>query len=194
MTTIRVEYVRTDSEAGTYSSSRVGGAVELSLADAATWPQQWETAYGELKAIVDAAATSRGEPPAPSTTQSAADARNDETRATSDGDTTAEVSQQLAALVGKQVAYANCRVMWDPDYTAESAQRRAKVRMKVNNPEIPGGGAYAKSFEPDIISTARSLRKGDMVNVAGTFDKPWRNSKSGQDQYDIVLTSIERIK
>lgn len=180
MTIIRVDYTRTET-GGQGSGVSLNGAVELNVDPDKNWVEEWGAAYGALRAQVDSA-FSESPPTAPEPDEDPADA-------------TDEVSQAPAIVPGVEVEYTGCRIMFDIEHKPATAQRRENARMRIGNPAIPGQYVYAKSFEPDIIAEMKRLRKGDMVDITGHFDKPWtkRNPDGSSDtQYDLVIQSVAR--
>jgi hypothetical protein len=189
--TIHVEYIRT-SKSADGTSTRVGGALDLPLADDTQWQSVWRDTLTDLRGLVESTAVrapssespNRGEPPDP------------EGRADGDSEATAEVSQPSPIVPGENVTYSGCRVMFNPEHKSATPNRKENVRMRIGNPAIPGRYVDAKSFEPEVMSAMRALRKGDIVNIEGFFDKPWTMKNSaGEDEqrFDLVVEAISRV-
>jgi len=194
-TTITAEYIRTVSEPGSFSSTKVRGSVELVLPVKSDWEKEWGVAYSALRAQVDAAV---GELPVPTPARQPTEQTSSDSPAEKIADATTEVSQSAEIVPGASVEYHGCKVFFTEHKPATSNKKEYR-RIRIGNPDIlrDYGFQYvnAKSFVPSVLDEIKQIRKDDLVDVTGTWDKPW--SKRGADgseemQYDIILQSVTR--
>lgn len=199
MTTVRVDYTRTVSQAGSYSSTKIGGSVDLIVGEGDDWQKEWGAAHEALKTLVDAAASHVPAAPAAASvllTPPAATAPSDQSPTP---DATPEVSQEESTFaVNQPVTYTDCRVMYPSKEYAAQGKRREHVRLRIGNQDqIPVGQGYVdlKSEDPNIMSLLRMMRPADMVNVQGAFEKPWfkkDDTQHADPQYCLVVEEIIR--
>lgn len=184
MTSVSVRYTRQRGDA------TVEGSVRLLLPEDADWQREWSIAYAALKPTVDAAFVGTDRPVSESPEPESPDAP----------DATPEVSQSPATVIpGERVSYTACRVMFNPNHLPEEGKRREQVRMRIGNKEqirvgTPPGYVNAKSTDPDMMKLLREYRKGDIVDIEGTFEEPWhkRTSDGTVTEWDLVVESISR--
>lgn len=176
MTTVKVHYSRTEQD------RQISGSVELDISTDAEWQSAWEGAYRSLTSHIDG---SFGRPSESGTAVA-----------------TTEVSQ-VEHTIAEPVAdgavhFTGCRVMFNPKESDRSA-KKPSVRLRIGNGEqIPGQYIDVKSFDPQMMSELLRFRQGDIVDVRGAWDKPWKTGKKtaeGTDeiQWDVIVEGIERV-
>ena len=169
----------------------VGGGITFPIPDDADWQQAWEGAYAVLKTTVDQAAsllspsatpTEAEAPPQPSSSATPEVSQNGESV---DKDGPPDIDPEA------KVELRGARVQFNAELKTDS-KKREYARARIGHDQVPGTYVHIMSYEPGVMEVIKNLRKGDDINVTGSYEQPWKGRDGGWN-FRLEAATVERV-